>query len=143
MAIQHDIIENLIRFDQMAREDGKKYPLKRFLFNRLEYLLTQTRQMAGISGLRGTGKTVLLRQLSIELDHAFPDFDTLSIFFFQVVDKQWYVKFAPPFWVAQASESPTFAYVRTQKEESLGYYQYRRCRKAQWYLPGDYYHRHQ
>ncbi len=71
MAIQHDIIENLIRFDQMAREDGKKYPLKRFLFNRLEYLLTQTRQMAGISGLRGTGKTVLLRQLSIELDHAF------------------------------------------------------------------------
>ena len=72
-----------------------------------------------------------------------PDFDTLSVFVFQVVGKQRHVKFAPPFWVAQASEIPTFAYVHTQKEESLGYYQYRRCRKAQWYLPGDYYHRHQ
>jgi len=84
------------------------------------------------------------RQYFPDLDSViilFPDFDTLSIFVFQVADKQQYVKFAPPFWVAQASESPTFAYVLMQKEESLGYYQYRRCRKAQGYLPGDYYDR--
>jgi len=32
----------------------------------------------------------------------FPDFDTLSVFIFQIVDKQRSVEFAPPFWVAQA-----------------------------------------
>ncbi|MEI7501632.1 MAG: AAA family ATPase [Bacteroidota bacterium] len=69
--IRNDLIEELINLDRLAKEEGSKYPIKRFLFPRLKYLLTETRQMAGISGLRGTGKTILLRQLAAELDHSF------------------------------------------------------------------------
>jgi predicted AAA+ superfamily ATPase len=69
--IQNGLIEELINLDRLAKEEGLKYPMKRFLFPRLRYLLTETRQMAGISGLRGTGKTILLRQLAAELDHSF------------------------------------------------------------------------
>ena len=71
MAIQNDVIEKLIHLDRLAREDGSKYTRKRFLFHHLKYLLVETSQMVGISGLRGTGKTVLLRQLAIELDQSF------------------------------------------------------------------------
>ena len=71
MAIQNDVIEKLIHLDRLARDDGPKYPRKRFLFDHLKYLLVETNQMVGISGLRGTGKTVLLRQLANELDQTF------------------------------------------------------------------------
>lgn len=49
----------------------RKYPIKRFLFPQLKYLMTGTRQLVGIAGLRGTGKTVLLRQLATDLDQPF------------------------------------------------------------------------
>jgi len=64
-------MEELIQLDRLAREQAGNYPLKRFLYPHLKYLLTGTRQMIGIAGMRGTGKTVLLRQLAIDLDQAF------------------------------------------------------------------------
>jgi len=71
MSIQNSVIEKLIHLDRLAREDGQKYPRKRFLFTQLKHLLTATSQMVAISGLRGTGKTVLLCQLANELDQSF------------------------------------------------------------------------
>jgi predicted AAA+ superfamily ATPase len=64
-------LEELILLDQTAKEDGRRYPLKRFLYSKLKHLLAETRQFVGIAGLRGTGKTILLRQLAAELDHSF------------------------------------------------------------------------
>ena len=69
--IQPDIIEELIQLDRIAKAEGQTYPLKRFLFTQLKHLLTETRQFVGIAGLRGTGKTILLRQLAHELDDSF------------------------------------------------------------------------
>lgn len=69
--IQNGVLEDLIRLDGIAKEDGRRYPLKRFLYPQLKHLLTETRQFVGIAGLRGTGKTILLRQLAAELDQSF------------------------------------------------------------------------
>ena len=69
--IQSKLIEELINLDRLSREQTKMFPLKRFLYPHLKYLMTETKQMVGIAGLRGTGKTILLRQLSIELQHSF------------------------------------------------------------------------
>lgn len=65
------LVEELILLDNTAKEDGRRYPMKRFLFAKLHQLLTETRQFVGIAGLRGTGKTILLRQLAATLDHSF------------------------------------------------------------------------
>lgn len=69
--IQEKWIGELIRLDRLARRQVKKYPVKRFLFPQLKYLMTGTRQLLGIAGLRGTGKTILLRQLATDLDQTF------------------------------------------------------------------------
>jgi uncharacterized protein len=69
--IQGKLIEELINLDRLAKEQAGKFPLKRFLFPQLKYLLTETRQLVGIAGLRGTGKTILLRQLALEINHTF------------------------------------------------------------------------
>lgn len=69
--LQQKLIEDLIRLDRLARVQAKKYIEKRFLFPQIKYLLTGTRQMVGIAGLRGAGKTILLRQISTDIDHAF------------------------------------------------------------------------
>ncbi|MEI6899774.1 MAG: AAA family ATPase [Bacteroidota bacterium] len=69
--IQDKLIEELINLDRLSKEQAGKYPLKRFLFPHLKYLLTGTRQLVGIAGLRGTGKTILLRQLAIEMNQTF------------------------------------------------------------------------
>jgi len=69
--IQNNLIEELINLDRLSKEQAGKYPLRRFIFPHLKYLLTGTRQMVGIAGLRGTGKTILLRQLAIELGQSF------------------------------------------------------------------------
>jgi uncharacterized protein len=69
--IQSRLIEELINLDRLSREQTKMFPLKRFLYPHLKYLMTETKQMVGIAGLRGTGKTILLRQLSIDLEQAF------------------------------------------------------------------------
>jgi predicted AAA+ superfamily ATPase len=78
--IQQKVIGELIRLDRLAKGQAKKYPTKRFLFPQLKYLLISTKQLVGIAGLRGTGKTILLRQLATELDQAFYlSADTLPI----------------------------------------------------------------
>ncbi|NTV83157.1 MAG: ATP-binding protein [Bacteroidales bacterium] len=69
--VQNGLIEELIKLDRLSKEQADKYPLKRFLFPQLNFLLTNTRQMVGIAGLRGTGKTILLRQLAVELEQSF------------------------------------------------------------------------
>lgn len=71
MPVPNDVIEKLIYLDRLGREDGRKYSRKRFLFAHLNYLFSETRQMVGISGLRGTGKTVLLRQMANETGQSF------------------------------------------------------------------------
>lgn len=53
----------LIELDRLAREDGRKYPRKRFLY---EVLTTQEgRHFTGIAGPRGAGKTILLKQIAL------------------------------------------------------------------------------
>lgn len=69
--VQNDLLEELIKLDGLARAQAAKFPLKRFLFPELKSLLTDTRQIAGIAGLRGTGKTILLRQLAVDIGQAF------------------------------------------------------------------------
>lgn len=69
--VQNDLIEELIHLDRLSKDQAVKYPEKRFLHPQLKYLLANTRQMAGIMGLRGTGKTIMLRQLAVELDKSF------------------------------------------------------------------------
>jgi predicted AAA+ superfamily ATPase len=69
--VYNKLIEELINLDRLSREQAGNYPLKRFLYPHLKYLLTGTRQLVGIAGLRGTGKTILLRQLAIDLDQTF------------------------------------------------------------------------
>ncbi|HOW24262.1 MAG TPA: AAA family ATPase [Bacteroidales bacterium] len=69
--VQNDLIEELIHLDRLSKDQAVQYPEKRFLHPQLKYLLANTRQMAGIMGLRGTGKTIMLRQLAVELDKSF------------------------------------------------------------------------
>jgi len=69
--IPNNLIEELIYLDRLAREESQNYPIKRFLFPQIRKILAETRQMIGIAGLRGTGKTILLRQLANDIDHTF------------------------------------------------------------------------
>lgn len=69
--MQPGLIENLLELDRIAKTDGNKFPRKRYVYPHLEYLLTKTRQITGIVGLRGTGKTILLRQLRVALPNSF------------------------------------------------------------------------
>lgn len=62
-------ISKLIEFDRLAREDGKKYSKKRFLFSQL--MLDKAKHFLGIAGPRGTGKTVILKQLALDYPHSF------------------------------------------------------------------------
>lgn len=43
--LQDKTIEDLIKLDQFAKGQVKKFPLKRFLYPHLKYLLTETKQM--------------------------------------------------------------------------------------------------
>jgi len=56
--MQPGLIENLLELDRIARADGNKYPPKRYMYPHLEYLMTKTRQITGIVGLRGTGNPI-------------------------------------------------------------------------------------
>ncbi len=78
--VSNNLIEELIHLDRLSKEQAVKYPEKRFLYPQIKSLLTNTNQMAGISGLRGTGKTILLRQLALEMDKSFyASADTLPV----------------------------------------------------------------
>jgi uncharacterized protein len=77
--IPNNLIEELISLDRSAREESKNYPTRRFLFPQVRNLLSDMRQIVGIAGLRGTGKTILLRQIANDLPHTFYlSADTLS-----------------------------------------------------------------
>lgn len=63
----------LIELDRLAREDGRKYSRKRFLYEALTP--QEGRHFTGIAGPRGAGKTILLKQIA--LNH--PDTFYLSL----------------------------------------------------------------
>ena len=58
-----------IELDRLAREDGKKYPQKRFLYEDISR--QQGRHFIGIAGPRGAGKTILLKQIALSRPDAF------------------------------------------------------------------------
>ncbi len=62
-------IEKIFEMDRLAEEDGRTYGKKRFLYTKLKELL-KSKAFIGIGGLRGMGKTILLRQLRTELKHS-------------------------------------------------------------------------
>lgn len=62
-------MKQLFELNDLAREEGNRYPIKRALFDRL--MGGQGRHFVGIVGSRGAGKTVLLRQLLVSLNDAF------------------------------------------------------------------------
>jgi len=63
-------IEPLLRLNQQAKEKGRVYLKKRYLFDRL--LMEKNKNtIIGISGLRGSGKTILLCQLLNQLSSSF------------------------------------------------------------------------
>ncbi len=65
--ISQNFIEKAIALDAIAKEDAKNYDKKRFIYAQIaDYL--KGRVFVGIAGLRGTGKTVILRQLASELE---------------------------------------------------------------------------
>ena len=63
------MLNRLLEFHDLAKQEARKYRDKRFLFSRL--VAEQGRHFIGIVGARGTGKTVLLRQFALEHEHAF------------------------------------------------------------------------
>lgn len=61
---------DLIELNARAREDGKTYPKKRFIYAKVKKLL-KGRAFIAIAGPRGAGKTVILRQLLSETEASF------------------------------------------------------------------------
>ncbi len=62
-------IKRLLELHELAMQDCKSYPRKRFLYRQL--VEEKGKHFVGIAGARGTGKTVLLRQYALEHDDAF------------------------------------------------------------------------
>jgi predicted AAA+ superfamily ATPase len=56
-------MENILELHNLAKESAVKFDKKRFIYEDVKKLLGN-RLFIGIAGLRGIGKTVLLRQLS-------------------------------------------------------------------------------
>lgn len=63
-------LELLLKINEQTKLLGKKFPKKRYLFEKL-VKEQKTKIITGISGLRGSGKTVLLSQLLNYLNNAF------------------------------------------------------------------------
>ncbi|MFH0920410.1 MAG: AAA family ATPase [Fibrobacterota bacterium] len=61
--------DKLLEFNELARKEVGKYSLRRFLYTALAK--DNGRHFIGIVGPRGTGKTVLLRQLLLEKENSF------------------------------------------------------------------------
>ncbi|MBU4306136.1 MAG: AAA family ATPase [Candidatus Omnitrophica bacterium] len=74
----------LIELDRLAREDGKRYPKRRFLYNDLG--IEHGRHFTGIAGPRGAGKTILLKQIALNHpDTFYLSLDTFSDDLFETV----------------------------------------------------------
>lgn len=65
--IQPSQIEKILELHNLAKENAAKFDKKRFVYEDVKQLLGN-KLFIGIAGLRGVGKTVLLRQLSRELE---------------------------------------------------------------------------
>src|SRR3989338_10473146 len=71
-------IEKIMELNNLAKEGVKKYKKRRYVYNSIKKMLSN-KVFIGIAGLRGTGKTVLLRQLSLELqDSVYISLDALE-----------------------------------------------------------------
>jgi len=62
-------LSELLQLDELAIEDGKRYPKKRKLYQKIAS--SEGKHFIGIVGPRGVGKTVLLKQLALELPQTF------------------------------------------------------------------------
>ncbi len=62
-------ISDLIELNQLAIKQVSQYPKKRFLFEKI--ITDQGNHITGISGPRGAGKTVLLKQIAEQNPNAF------------------------------------------------------------------------
>jgi hypothetical protein len=79
----HDLT-SYFKLDDLAHQDGKKFPRRRYLFQDL--LQDEGKHFAGITGPRGAGKTVLLKQLRNETDKGiYISLDTLQDDLFELV----------------------------------------------------------
>lgn len=75
-------ISELLELNERAKEDGKRFPRTRDLFNQVRSELGK--HFVGIVGPRGVGKTVLLKQVAFSDPHSFyfsADTMTQSSFF--------------------------------------------------------------
>lgn len=71
-------IEKVLDLHNLAREGAAKFRKKRFIYGEIKGL-AGSRPFVGIAGLRGVGKTVLLRQLALEVpDSVYISMDTLQ-----------------------------------------------------------------
>jgi predicted AAA+ superfamily ATPase len=62
-------INQLLEFDRLAREDGRKYDKRRALYN---YIAQDAgAHFIGIVGPRGSGKTIILKQLALANEKSF------------------------------------------------------------------------
>jgi len=59
----------LLELDQLAREDGRRYSKKRELYSKV--ISQAGKHFIGIVGPRGVGKTVLLKQVALEVKDSF------------------------------------------------------------------------
>jgi len=62
-------IAPLMELDRLAKEDGKKYTKKRYIFS--EITKTKGKHFIAIAGPRGSGKTTLLKQIALEKKDSF------------------------------------------------------------------------
>src|SRR3989339_175107 len=60
---------HLIELDRLAKLEGQKYSKKRYLLNQLD--LTAGKHFTGIVGPRGSGKTIILKQIAISTNNSF------------------------------------------------------------------------
>jgi predicted AAA+ superfamily ATPase len=63
-------MEKILELHNLAKESAAKFDKKRFIYEDIKKVLID-RLFIGVAGLRGVGKTVLLRQLSRELENSF------------------------------------------------------------------------
>lgn len=70
-------ISEILELNEKAKDDGKKFPRKRYLFGEIKWELGK--HFIGIVGPRGVGKTVLLKQLvTSQPDSFYVSVDTLE-----------------------------------------------------------------
>jgi len=77
-------VNQLIEFDRLAREDGRKYDKKRTLYD--DITRDSGAHFIGIVGPRGAGKTIMLKQLALANDGSFyVSLDTMEGDLFELV----------------------------------------------------------